>query len=261
MFPPGHRVMITGHRSVRGEVAHRVRDVLSTILERIQVRHEEGVVAVCGMAVGADAEFAEAALSLAIPLVAAVPCETQSDPWPAEARCRYDRLLNQASHVVEVWKLPDYRAHTIGSQMFARDRWMVDHSDTTIAVWDGRKSGGTWHTVQETARRGRKVLVVDPISGTIRSEAPSAFAQKIKSVGPGEEHGLGPEQNALGLFGTVLPDSVEVLNERARYKPVILPADYDQGEPRIHTPIHAESNLPMVDIGWFRGVDAERKNG
>lgn len=172
-FPTGHRVMVTGHRTIRGEQARMVRVGLSTLLERIQARQPSGLVAISGMAVGTDMEFAEAAVYLGIPLVAAIPCETQSSLWPKAVRDRYDRLIDSASHVVAVWKNPSYHAATIGAKLFARNRWMLDHSDSILGVWDGRMKGGTYHTIQEALRRERKVLIIDPSTGVFRVEAPA----------------------------------------------------------------------------------------
>lgn len=209
-FPDGFRVMVTGHRSVRGERAAMVRGVLRDILDRVRLRHPEGVVAVCGMAVGADAEFAEAAIEIGVPLVAAVPVETQADPWPPEAQHRYARLLNRACHVVEVWKDPAYAAVNIGAQMMARNRWMLDHSDMIVAVWNGQKSGGTYNAVREAHRRGRKVMVVDPSTGAVRAEAPPEPRSDAKTAGFGKEYGVDPAGSVLGLFASLVHDSVEV---------------------------------------------------
>lgn len=258
-FPPGYRVMVTGHRSVRGERAELVRGVLRGVLERLQVRHTEGIVAVCGMAVGADAEFAEAALSLGVPLVAAVPVETQSDPWPLEARWRYDRFIAQACLVVEVWKDPDYRAQTIGSQMFARDRWMIDNSDLTVAVWDGRVSGGTWHTVREAFRRGRKVLVVNPSTGALRVDTPKAGVRRQAKAA---SFGTPYEGSLLDMFGDLTTESGRFspaydlvvkpyvsmfaeLMEEMRYKPVMLDPEVSFGDAW-----HEEPDGRVFDIDY-----------
>ena len=47
--------------------------------------------------------------------------------------------------------------------MEKRNRYMVDHADLLIAVWDGRPSG-TGKTVQYTQQQGKPALVIDPKS-------------------------------------------------------------------------------------------------
>jgi len=126
---------------------------------------------VSGMAWGADLMFAEVALELGIPLVAAVPLPGQSDSWPPESRRRWERCIARAQEVVEVWRLPAYAAKTPVARLMKRNTWMLDNSDTLVVVWDGRRTGGTWRTLEEARARGRRALVIDPRSGAMRVEA------------------------------------------------------------------------------------------
>ena len=68
---------------------------------------------------------------------------------------------------MEVWKDPLYLRATVNARLHARNLWLIDHSDLIIAVWDGRETGGTWAAVKEALRRHRKVLVVNPTTGTV----------------------------------------------------------------------------------------------
>lgn len=163
-WPSGFRVMVTGHRDIRGERADKLRALLLHLLGKMQERHPEGLVAVSGMAVGTDIEFADAALNLGIPLVAAIPTESQDRLWPPFAQERYQQALSRATMTVHVWEEPGYIAHEIGTQFHMRNKWMIDNTPvgTAFGVWDGRKSGGTWAAIREIFRRGRKVLIIDP---------------------------------------------------------------------------------------------------
>ncbi len=42
----------------------------------------------------------------------------------------------------------------------ARNRLMVDHADLLIAVYDGRKEGGTYQTISYAKRKGRKIVII-----------------------------------------------------------------------------------------------------
>lgn len=198
----GCRVVVTGHRDIRGERASLVGEVLLRVLDGLKRRHPEGIVAISGMAVGADIEFAEAALTLGIPLVAALPVETQAHPWPQEAQARYWRAVARANLVVSVWKEHGYSASSIGAQMFARDRWMLDHSDEPgsilIAVWDGREAGGTWATLKEARKRGRRILILDPRSGKLTVDTSVRLREHAKPSG----------------FGVVYPIEVGTVDDR-----------------------------------------------
>lgn len=162
---PGYRIAVTGHRDIRGDRADLVRGVLLQVLAGLQKRHPEGLVAISGMAVGADIEFADAVLQLGIPLVAALPCPGQDSVWPGWVQDRYRKVLVRASQTIEVWKLDGYKAEGIGPQMFARDRWMVDQAEVCIAVWDGRTSGGTFLTLRAARKKRLRVLILNPNTG------------------------------------------------------------------------------------------------
>jgi uncharacterized phage-like protein YoqJ len=170
--------MVTGHRSIRDAQARLVREALVKVLAALRARHPEGLVAVSGMAVGADAEFCEACIYLGIPFVAALPVEDQDSVWPRHARERYADQLRRAALVVRVWEEgAAYEATSYGSKMHARNRWMLDQvcegDGVVLAVWDGRKAGGTWAAVDGALRRGRKVLVLDPRTCGLRVERPA----------------------------------------------------------------------------------------
>lgn len=165
-FPAGYRVMVTGHRDVFGARADASRPALRRLLEGMMVRRG-ALVALTGMALGADVEFGEVALDLGLSLVAAVPSPDQDDRWSHRARERYRTMLARASLTVRVWEEPGYACDDLMGRFHARNRWLVEHSDAAIAVWDGRERGGTWHAVREVLKRGRKLAVVDPRSGSI----------------------------------------------------------------------------------------------
>jgi len=227
-WPTGFRVMVTGHRDVRGQRADVVRGTLERILTKMKERNPEGVVAISGMAIGTDIEFAEVALELGCPLVAAIPTENQQEPWPREARDRYQQALDRANMTVGVWLDPLYATTHIGARFHARNRWMIDHSTegAAIAVWDGRQAGGTWAAVKEILRRGRKVLVIDPRTGDLRIEKPSeSLRDQAKGTSFGTPYGVAikkrltaegvevEEGSALDLFADVYAHELASIGE------------------------------------------------
>ncbi|MBR0876925.1 DUF1273 family protein [Bradyrhizobium liaoningense] len=92
---------------------------------------------VSGMALGWDQAFAEAAIQLGIPFVAAVPFEGQDAAWPAPSRAHYGVLLSRAARVVIVSE-----GGYSPLAMHRRNEWMVDYSHRVCALWDG-SNGGT----------------------------------------------------------------------------------------------------------------------
>jgi uncharacterized phage-like protein YoqJ len=171
--------MVTGHRPRKiggyktpNPTERWVRAHLHAVLARMKARHTD-LVAISGMALGVDLIFVEEAIRLGIPFVAAVPFEGQDSRWPSPSQRRYRELLAQASQVIRVDEEEGYRADTLKGQFLLRNKWMIDHSDSTVAVWDGSR-GGTGHAVKASWDQGRSVLCIDPAAQTVAVRHPQA---------------------------------------------------------------------------------------
>jgi len=100
-----------------------------------------------GGAEGADTWAALTVLSLreknsALRLHCILPCQGQSDSWSASARERYQGILNRADSVFYM-----QREYSEGC-MLERNRFMVDHADMLLAVYNVEWRGGTAATVR-----------------------------------------------------------------------------------------------------------------
>ncbi|MDA0564578.1 hypothetical protein LG943_09590 [Streptomonospora sp. S1-112] len=150
------RVAITGHRGLPAEVE---RAVAADLRERLG-RVTGPVTGLSCLADGADTLFARAVLERGGALEAVVPAERYREGLPAEHRPVYDTLLAAS---VLVHHLPHVES-TPESHLEA-GRYLVEHSDELVAVWDGqppRGLGGTADIVDYARRQGRAVTVVWP---------------------------------------------------------------------------------------------------
>ena len=116
---------------------------------------------ICGMARSADFYFCEAVLALRkrhpeVRLEAAIPCEEQAARWSDGERERYFSLVEQCD--VETMVQPHYDRGC----MLRRDRYMVDHAERIIAVYDGTL-GGTMYTVTYALKRGLELVILPPV--------------------------------------------------------------------------------------------------
>lgn len=93
------------------------------------------------MAQGWDQAIAASCIYLDIPFVAAVPFEGQELLWPEAARAQYRSLPEKAS-VIEVISEGGFSV----AKMQVRNKWIVDHSDKMLALWNG-SVGGTCNCV------------------------------------------------------------------------------------------------------------------
>lgn len=155
--------MVTGHRDVTIGGIDYARSAIDYVCQKFGPDLE----AVCGMARGADLCFASVVIGKGIPLVAAIPCEEQSKFWRRGDQEEYQRCMSKATTVVDVWKAGRAPLHNISGLMIQRDQWMVDWASTDpkaifLAVWDGRRHGGTWHTTNMILKKGRSVMRICP---------------------------------------------------------------------------------------------------
>jgi uncharacterized phage-like protein YoqJ len=78
-------------------------------------------------------------------------------PYAGRKKCcdpEFQALLRQcqAVHAVSEAYFPGC--------FFARNRWMVERSDAVIAVYDGRRKGGSFYTIQYAKSMGKGVVFV-----------------------------------------------------------------------------------------------------
>ena len=52
--------------------------------------------------------------------------------------------------------------------MDKRNRYMVDHADFIIAVWDGRPSGTGKTVTYARGRNVKSIIVIDPVTLAVR---------------------------------------------------------------------------------------------
>ena len=90
---------------------------------------------------------------MGIPFIAAVPFEGQESRWPRQHQDEFRALLDKAERVEVVCPGP-----YANWKFLKRDEWMVDECTKLLALWDGVKDGGTWHTVQYARAIGRPRL-------------------------------------------------------------------------------------------------------
>jgi uncharacterized phage-like protein YoqJ len=105
------------------------------------------------MALGWDQALASAAVICNIPFLAAIPFQGQQRVWPKTSQIYYDNLLALASDIIIVSE-----GGYAGWKMLVRDKWMVNESEAVLALYNGDKSGGTFHTVQYANKVGKQVI-------------------------------------------------------------------------------------------------------
>ena len=117
------------------------------------------------MAIGVDMYAAEIVLGLkasypGITLESAIPCESQAVKWSEALRDRYFDIASKCDKETLI------QAHYSPDCMDKRNRYMVDHADVLIAVWDGSPSGIRYNKLRKLNRaKSRHGL---PVSGRMK---------------------------------------------------------------------------------------------
>ena len=132
----------------------KLQESIERMITEHHVRHF-----ISGMALGVDTWAAEIVLELKqtypITLECAIPCETQAARWTEDDRERWFSIVERCDK--ETMLQTRYTADC----MQKRNRYMIDHSDYVIAVWNG-KPCGTGSTVTYAREREREIVVIAP---------------------------------------------------------------------------------------------------
>jgi hypothetical protein len=138
---------------------------------------------VSSLAEGSDRIAAEAALAIGLPLDVVLPCaraayeQTFVDD---SSRAEFETLLDKARArlILPLDDEPDAaREAQLAHAYESAGLTMLAQADILIAVWDGepaRGRGGTGDIVDDAARQGTPVVVIDPSEGTTRLLWPGA---------------------------------------------------------------------------------------
>ena len=163
------RVGVTGHRRIddpRG-VGAAVRDGLARVRERFGVTKATLLEAVSPLAEGADRivarevlETAGATLTVPLPF----PADDYATDFAAPgSKAEFEELFERATRV-EV--MPAMATRDEGYERVGR--WVVEHSDVLLALWDGdasRGRGGTAATVAYARDRGLPIYWIRTTGG------------------------------------------------------------------------------------------------
>jgi ribonuclease HI len=140
--PEGHLVVVTGHRPpalggyednpLRRAVRRRLVDVLAAK----RSLHPDLVV-LTGLGLGAETLAAEAAVEVAVPVVAVLAYPDFDSLWPAESRRQFRQLMSEARSSITLQRLQPANRQQAGAAQSRRDAWLRRHADEAIVVWDG----------------------------------------------------------------------------------------------------------------------------
>lgn len=171
-FPPARKrrplqVAVTGHCNLGDEMtALFVAHAFDRILAHLHRASHTGIVALSGLAAGADTLFAEAALAHAIPLEACLASADLIENFPPGLdRDRYLALCQNSQHIHQ---LPF--AMRSNTAYMALGRWLVDSSALLVAAWNGLPAaaeGGSGDVVAYAQQQSKPIIHIHTCHHTI----------------------------------------------------------------------------------------------
>jgi hypothetical protein len=173
------RIGIVGHRYLaNSETVAFVANQSLAVLREARETHID-IVALSAIAEGADTLFAEAAVTLAIPLEIVRPfAEYTADFETPDAKKRYEALRAAARH--ELLLTHEERSNDAYE---AAMNWIVNRSDLLLVVWDGLPAdgaGGTGDAVKQAVQLDKDWVHLDvtDLSATLHAAKPNITAEE-----------------------------------------------------------------------------------
>jgi hypothetical protein len=148
-------VGVCGHQQL-GSARESVEGLLKSVVDGFAAP----IAGVTSLAVGADQIFGEAVLHRGGSLHAVIPCRGYESTLSGAGLDEYRRLLAAATDVAVL----DF-AKPSEEAFLAAGRWVAEHCDVLLAVWDGAPSrglGGTADIVAHAQNLGRDIRVLWP---------------------------------------------------------------------------------------------------
>ena len=129
---------VTGHRDIPDDQEEKIKAALEREIEKAAADGYTGFMT--GFEVGVDQTFAELVVGLQkknpdLKLIAVLPSQKQAEDLQAGEQTK--ALMAACAEVKVIDGKEQSAAYT------RRNRFMVEHADRVIAVYDGRETGGT----------------------------------------------------------------------------------------------------------------------
>lgn len=143
----------TGHRPDKlGGYGDEIKNKLQNLATNWLISNKNINGVISGMALGWDQALASAAISLNIPLLAALPFKNQDCKWPEKSQKEFADILSKASKIVIVSE-----GEFTSKKMQIRNEYMVNNSDFILALWNG-SSGGTSNCIKYADKKNKLIV-------------------------------------------------------------------------------------------------------
>lgn len=157
-------IMVTGHRDLPADQNAWVESELRRITEKL-IKERGEFVALGGVALGVDTQWAQTALDMSLPVWSYVPFPGQARRWPRPNQVERQGILDRSERVVTVQPAEITERSAVVRALHARNDAMlnaVNAGGAVVAVLDIRGTGGTFSAVRKAIARSLPILRVNP---------------------------------------------------------------------------------------------------
>jgi len=159
------KVMVTGHRSLPAEAWNWVASDIARCLSKLADQRGD-LIAIQGLALGADMLFAEIALGQDRPVWSFEPFSGQASRWNPTEQARHERIKAASARTVTLADDPGGDRGLAVRLLHARNDRMLGEADIVMAVLDARQTGGSRSAVLKALKRELPVLRLNPAART-----------------------------------------------------------------------------------------------
>ena len=134
-------VSVTGHRNIRSEDKHTLRESVRGVLNDLLYKHPHSkILMLNSLAEGADQLCAEVALELKIPITAVLPMPVPKyeEDFQGDVLQCFRNLLDSASEVLIVEDIEPKMNESRDYHYRQAGIYLVSHSHVLLACWDGK---------------------------------------------------------------------------------------------------------------------------
>ncbi|MCY7679902.1 SLOG family protein [Bacillus pumilus] len=147
----GHRPQKLGGYDMKNPTMLKLKEKLLEVIEKL-IEENESDRFITGGALGADTAAFWCVHIMKekyphIKNIVALPFENQDKKWSAEQQAWYRKMLDKADEVIKVDEIKNYKNNTVPTGEYSveklsrRNEYMVDHSKSIVAIYDGSRSG------------------------------------------------------------------------------------------------------------------------
>lgn len=149
----GKTCCITGHRNIpEDQLSYVKNEIGKAILQAVEDGYTHFI---SGFAQGADLIFA--AIVAELKQKNRSLCLEAAIPYKKRLQSQYQTFQDLLAMCDDVTVLCE---RYTSQCFFVRNRYMVDKSSRVLAVYDGRKRGGTFYTIQYAQKQHKEIQII-----------------------------------------------------------------------------------------------------